>query len=207
MSTQNTELGKKMLKVTNGSWIENPRFGQRLRVVKLPAETGGVSYEVEYFNQPFTGKGAQPIHFHRTYTERFEILSGKACYQLGDKIQSANQGEVVVLPPVIPHLHPWSDSAEELRVRQMVDANPPDLAGLNACLNTGITFYGLARDGKVDKNGLPSLFQLAVSAQSTMPGTWSPGLPIAIQHVLIGFLAWLGRMRGYRTSYPAYGEV
>ncbi len=196
-----------MIKITNGSLIENPRFGQRLLVVRLPAETGGSSYEVEYYNQPFTGKGAQPIHFHLTYTERFEILSGKACYQLSKEIHSAGAGEVVVLPPGIPHLHPWSDSQDELHVRQIVNANPADLAGLNACLNTGITFYGLARDSKVGKNGFPGMLQLAVSAQSTMPVTWSPGLPTGVQGFLIGFLAWVGKVCGYRTSYPNYGEV
>ena len=42
------------------------------------------------------------------------------------------------------------------------EADPLDLAGLNANINTGITNFGLARDGKVDKNGLPGILQQAV---------------------------------------------
>jgi mannose-6-phosphate isomerase-like protein (cupin superfamily) len=193
--------------ITVGSWVENPLAGQRTRIIHLPAETGGCTYEIEYFNQPYTGKFGQPLHFHRTYTEQFEILAGKARYRLGDEELSAETGSLVVLPPGIAHLHPWSDSDDELHVRQFVEANPPDLAGLNACLNTGITFSGLARDGKVDKNGLPGILQAAVSAKSTMPVTYSAGIPIGVQQVLIGLLAVVGGLAGYRATYPNYGQV
>jgi mannose-6-phosphate isomerase-like protein (cupin superfamily) len=196
-----------MKTLTVDSWVENPMAGQRTRLIRLPAESGGSSYEIEYFNKPFTGKIGQPVHFHLFYTERFEILSGKARYQLGKRELVAEAGTTVVLPPRIPHLHPWSDSAEELHVRQIVDSDPPDLAGLNACLNTGITFCGLARDGKVGENGLPGLLQAAVSARSTQPGTWSAELPLGVQRVLIGGLAVIGWLAGCRATYPDYGEV
>jgi len=69
-----------MKKITAGMWVENQRMGQRTRVVNLPIETGGSSYVIEYFSQPYTGKGAQPIHYHLFYTEHFEILAGTARY-------------------------------------------------------------------------------------------------------------------------------
>jgi quercetin dioxygenase-like cupin family protein len=196
-----------MKKILAGMWVENERMGQRTLVVRLPAETGGSSYVIEYFCQPFKGKGAQPIHYHLFYTEHFEILAGNARYQLGKQELTAPAGSRVTLPPGIPHLHPWSDSSEVLHVRQTVEANPPDLSGLNACINTGITLCGLAQDGKVGKDGLPGLLQLAVSAQSTFPGTYSPGLSISAQRVIVGLLALIGRTAGYRTSYPDYGAV
>jgi len=196
-----------MDKLTVGTWIENPLTGQRNLLVRLPSETGGWSYVIEYINQPFTGKAGQPFHYHLTYTEKFEILSGRARYRLGNKERVAEAGSLVVLPPVIPHLHPWSDSNEDLHVRQTVEANPPDLAGLNACINTGITFCGLARDRRVGKNGLPGLLQLAVSARSTMPVTYSAGIPIGVQLFLFGILATMGEWRGYRATYARYGEV
>ena len=188
-------------------WIENPFFGQRTLLVKLPDESGGRSYEIEYFNHPFTGKGSQPLHFHTIYTERFIILSGKARYRLGNVELDADARSPVILPHKIPHLHPWSISDDELHVRQIVEANPPDIGGLNACLNTGITFCGLASEGKINKYGLPGVLQLSVSAKSTMPVTYSAGMPISIQRIIIGFLAALGKMAGYRPTYSNYGEV
>ena len=92
-------------------------------------------------------------------------------------------------------------------MRQTVEANPPDLGGLNACINTGITLCGLAQDGKVGKNGLPGLLQLAVSAQSTFPGTYSPGLSVGAQRFIIALLAMVGKAAGRRASYPDYGMV
>ncbi|MGE5376310.1 MAG: hypothetical protein ACM3XO_14725, partial [Bacteroidota bacterium] len=56
----------------------------------------------------------------------------------------------------------WRDSNEGLRVHIFREADPPDLAGLNANLNIGITSFGLAQDGKVARNGLPNLLQQAV---------------------------------------------
>jgi quercetin dioxygenase-like cupin family protein len=196
-----------MKKITAGMWIENPVMGQRSMLIKLPAETGGRYFEMEYVCQPFTGKNAIPLHYHPTYTERFTIISGKARYQLGIEQGSAAPGDEIVFPPKIQHLHPWSDSDEELHVRLISEADPPDLAGLTANINTGITLFGLARDGKVGKDGLPGLLQQAVSGRSTLPGACPAGLTVGSARILLGSLALLGKMAGYRVTYPEYGEI
>ena len=194
-------------KITAGTWIDNPVMGQRSLLVKLPAETGGRYFEMEYVCQPFTGRNAIPPHYHPTYTERFEILSGRARYRLAKLEKTADPGEQLLFPPRIEHIHPWSDSEEELHVRMFSEADPPDLAGLNANLNTGITLYGLARDGKVNKEGLPSFWQQAVLGRSILPGACPAGLSIGTARVLLGFFAIIGSLAGYRVSYPQYGEV
>jgi quercetin dioxygenase-like cupin family protein len=196
-----------MQKLTAGTWVENPVTQERDLLIKLPSETNGRYFELEYVNQPFTGKGTIPLHYHPTYTERFDILIGKARYLLGKEEHTASPGDQVTFPPLIPHLHPWSDSKEELRVRMVSEANPPDLAGLKSALNTGITLFGLARDGKVNKNGLPNLLQAAVLGRSIMPGTYPASLSPRMAQMAIGFLATVGYMAGYRVSYPKYGEV
>ncbi len=196
-----------MKKITAGMWIENPVMGQRSMLIKLPAETGGRYFEMEYVCQPFTGRNAIPLHYHPTYTERFNIIIGKARYQLGMEQGSAVPGDEIVFPPAIQHLHPWSDSNEELHVRLISEADPPDLAGLTANINTGITLFGLARDGKVGKEGLPGLLQQAVSGRSTLPGACPAGLSVGSARILLGSLAMLGKIAGYRVTYPEYGEI
>ena len=196
-----------MKKIPAGTWIENPIMGQRALLIKLPRDTGGDYFEMEYICQPFTGKGNLPLHYHPTYTERFDIFSGKARYRLGKNEYVAGLGEQIIIPPLIEHLHPWSDSNEELRVHLVSKANPPDMAGLNANINAGITIFGLARDGKVDKHGLPNLLQQAVCAIKTIPGACPAGMSIGTARVMIGFLALLGHALGYQASYPEYGEV
>lgn len=196
-----------MKKITSGTWIENPVAGQRALLVKLPAETGGRYFEMEYICQPFTGKYAIPPHYHPAVSERFEILSGKARYMLEKVERTANAGETVLFPPGIEHIHPWSDSNEELHVRMFSEADPPDLNSLNANINTGITNFGLARDGKVDKNGLPNIFQQAVCGIKNIPGAVPAGMSPESAKLIIGLLAFVGRAIGYRATYPQYGEV
>ena len=87
------------------------------------------------------------------------------------------------------------------------EADPPDLPGLNANINTGITNFGLSRDGKVNKNGLPNLLQQAVCGINNIPGAIPAGMAPRSAKIIIGLLAFIGRGLGYRATYPQYGEV
>jgi quercetin dioxygenase-like cupin family protein len=188
-------------------WFDNPNVGQRSRWVTLPGETGGTRFVLEYINQPFAGEHAVPPHVHTAVIETFEILRGRARYRLGAETKTAQAGERVVMPPMVPHVHPWSDSDEELHVRQIAEANPPDLRGLNAGIQAAITIQGLAKAGRVNSKGLPNLLQLGVLIEKTMPATYLAGPPMALQRALFGMIGWLGRLAGYRTAYPEYGMV
>jgi quercetin dioxygenase-like cupin family protein len=188
-------------------WFDNPNVGQRSRFVTLPGETGGRQFVLEYINQPFAGEQAVPPHIHTAVTETFVILRGRARYRLGSETKTARAGSHVVMPPMVPHVHPWSDSDEELHVRQIAVASPADLEGLNAGIQAAITIQGLAKAGRVNSKGLPHLLQLGVLIDKTMPATYLAGPPMALQRVMFSLLGWLGRLAGYRTSYPEYGVV
>jgi quercetin dioxygenase-like cupin family protein len=194
-------------KITAGTWLENTATGERSLLVKLPAETGGRYFEIEYICKPFCGKNSIPAHYHSSYSERFEILSGRARYLLGKEERTAEAGETLVLPPRIVHMHPGSDSNEELHVRLLSEANPADLRGLNANINAAITQYALANDGKVDKEGHATFLQRAVSGYSVLPGACPAGMSIGAARVVLGVSAIVGRLAGYRASYPRYGQV
>ena len=188
-------------------WFENPTVGQRSRIVTLPAESDGRQLVLEYATRLYGGEHANPAHLHSTFTETFEILKGRARYRLGSDTRTAIAGDRVEMPPMVPHVHPWSDSLQELHVRQITVANPPDLRGLNASLQAEVTIQGLARLGRVNAKGLPNLLQLAVLLDTTMPATYLDGLPIAIQRLLFGALAPIGRMVGYKAAYREHGMV
>lgn len=196
-----------MTDTADASWIENPVMGQRVRVLTLPIETGGSHFVLDYINRPFAGRYAVPEHFHPVWAETFEILAGRGRYLLGGQEKVATAGDRIVMPANVPHVHPWSDSDQELHVRQTAEANPPDAEGLTASLQAVSTFFGLAREGKVNKKGLPNLLQTAVIANSTMPGSYLAGPPAAVQDILIKVLASIGRLAGYRTSYPRFGGL
>ncbi len=191
----------------NQIWFENPLQGQRVRFLTLPGETGGRGFTLEYVYRPFTGETAVPAHIHTAAKETFEILSGQARYRVGREERSVRQGDRIVLPAGVSHVHPWSVSDEELHVRQTTEVNPPDTAGLEASLQALVTLFGLATAGKVNGKGLPNLLQLAVLIRSTMPATYIAGIPIPVQRALFGGLARVGQALGYRTAYSDYGVL
>ena len=62
------------------------------------------------------------------------------------------------------------------------------------------TMFGLARDGKANKNGVSAdLLQLAVIAASADAVFGS-----ALQRAMIGVLAFVGRLAGRRERYARY---
>lgn len=188
-------------------WLDNARAGYRVRLLTMPGETGGRSFDVEYILKPFAGKNALPTHRHPKYTEAFEIISGHAHYVVGGEERSAGPGDKFVLPANVMHLHPWSVSDEELHFRQTTTSDPADPKGMNATVQAAVTTRGLAAAGKVGKNGKPNILQLAVLAHATMPAAYIAGPPVAVQHILFALLAGIGRLLGYRVAYPEYGVV
>lgn len=198
-----------MRRIQVGDWIENPLAGLKVRFTIMPQQTGGQRYEADFVFQPLSGKGSAPLHLHPTITETFTVLTGHARYHKQAQEYSAQPEDRIVLPPNVPHLHPWSVSAEELRMHLVAEANPADLDGLNRIINSVITGFGLARDGKTDKaGGQPrSLLQGAVIAHYAAPGFYPAGLPIPLIRLLIGGLATLGHATGLRPTYDAYGEI
>jgi len=184
----------------------NPVTGMRMVVVQTPRETGGRSMTVEYELRPHTGRDVAPAHRHRIYTERFDILAGRAAYVCGDEERTAEAGETVVIPLDTTHVHPWSISDEALVVRQTTEAARPDEVTLTAALEGVRTGFYLAAEGKVDAQGRPNPLQAAVIFNALLPDNYLPNIPLPAQRLLFGALAGLGRRLGYRLTYPRFEQ-
>ena len=65
--------------------------------------------------------------------------------------------------------------------------------------------FGLARDGKTDAKGRPSLLQAALTVPEFDGVIRFTEPPRVVQKVLFGALAPVARLRGYRAVYPGYG--
>jgi quercetin dioxygenase-like cupin family protein len=191
---------------TTGQTIDNPVTGQRILFLTSAKENGGTCWEVEWFVKPHQGK-FPPEHFHPTFSERFEILSGMARYKLNSQEHSAQPGDVVNMPMGSAHMHPWSVSDEELHMRQVIELAQPNLKMLNAAEDFFESLFALARDGKVGKDGLPNLLQFAVLAEAASPLAYPAGIPMGAVDILFGGLARLGSRLGYQARYPQYSGV
>ena len=69
------------------------------------------------------------------------------------------------------------------------------------------TLYGLAREGHVNKRGMPHPLQLALFATEFSDVIVFRKPPAAVQRALFGALAPIARRRGYRATYPTLSRT
>ena len=69
------------------------------------------------------------------------------------------------------------------------------------------TLYGLAREGHLDKRGMPHPLQLALFATEFSDVIVFRKPPAALQRVLFSALAPIARRRGYRATYPTLSRT
>ncbi len=178
----------------SGDVIENPLTGERFVVHKSAGETGGEYVLGEmYFAAHAVGP---PEHVHPILEERFKVVSGTLNVSVGGEERTVTEGEEVIVPRGTPHRF-WNDSEEEVRFEGEIR---PALR-LETFLETA---FGLARDGKTNAHGMPNLLQAAVIMQEYSDEVHLAAPPLAVQKVLFGILAPIGRLLGYRARYPQY---
>jgi len=179
--------------------VNNPVTGHQVTFLQTANETGGDLLQIEYMvpshEEPFQ---YIPMHLHSIVQERFEVLSGSLGVALDSKSNRRvlSQGEEVVIEPGTSHAF-WNAGPDELRF--LTDIRPA--WKLQTYWETA---FGLASDGKVNQQGVPSLLQVAVL--SSVMDTYVPGAPVGLQKVLLAPLAMFGRLLGLKAEYPRYSE-
>jgi quercetin dioxygenase-like cupin family protein len=182
-----------------GDIIENPVTGERITFLKTTQETNGALLRFEWVLPPgFT----LPEHFHPRQEERHEVLSGTLRGRVGGQERDYKEGERVVGPAGVPHA--WrNSSSEEEELRIISEIRPP-----LAFETIFETFFGLARDGKTTKQGIPkNPLQLAVLVDEMRGMFYSSRAPVAVQEAfsaLVAVVASVGRLLGYKARYPEY---
>jgi quercetin dioxygenase-like cupin family protein len=181
-----------------GDVIENPITGERITFLKTTRETNGELLRYEYILPPgFT----IPEHIHPQQEERHEVLSGTLRGSVGGQERDYGEGERVVGPAGVPHA--WQNPNPHQEVRIVSEISPP-----LAFETLFETYCGLARDGKITKQGIPrNPLQLAVLIDETRGMFYSTRVPIAVQEAflaVVGVVASVGRLLGYKARYPLY---
>src|SRR5215210_2353757 len=69
------------------------------------------------------------------------------------------------------------------------------------------TLFGLAREGHVNGRGMPSILQLALTAQGFSDVIVFRRPPPSVQRVVFGALTPIARRRGYRATYPSLSRT
>ncbi len=187
-----------------GQILENPVTGVKVVFVTTPQQNGGLKLVHEFTYPPSTGR--EYPHIHKESRDVWEILEGEATYQLGGKTLTAKAGDSFEFPPGIPHLHPYNTGNSVMRARQTVEFKTPHMSELERIDGIVETFFGLAKDGKVSKDGVPSFLQVMVSFGDLLPELSMAGMPLPAQRIMMGAMTAIGGLMGIKPTYPQYSS-
>ncbi len=176
-----------------GDELINPVTGLRTVFRKTAQDTGGELLQVDWIGE--SGWTTGPDHVHPRQEERFEVLSGKLGLRVEGVERVHSAGEVIVAPAGSAHAA-WNAGNDE--VHALIDFRP--------ALRTETAFEALAslaRDGKTNEAGVPkNPLRLALILREYEDEIYFVRPPLAVQRVIFGVLASIGRLLGYRAEYP-----
>jgi mannose-6-phosphate isomerase-like protein (cupin superfamily) len=184
----------------SGDTIVNPVTGERIIYRKTAAETNGQLLQFDYFMKPHSKGLATIAHTQPKLEQRMEVLEGTMTYTMGrNKVKKTlSKGEKVTIPRDVTHSL-WNESSEELHI--LDEYSPP----LNI-QKFFETMYGLARDGKVNRNGLPNLLQISLQASfytnEVGAGSSSQKFLFAVSRLFVP----IAKGRGYEPWYSKYNS-
>jgi quercetin dioxygenase-like cupin family protein len=181
-----------------GELIENPITGERITFLKTTRETNGQLLRYEDVLPP---RFTIPEHVHPRQEERHEVLSGTLWGRVGGQEQVFTEGQRVIGPAGVPHA--WRNPSEDEELHIVSELRPP--LRFETLFETS---FGLSRDGKTTKQGIPkNPLQLAVLVDETRGMFYFSRVPVAVQEAflaLFAVVASVGRLLGYKARYPEY---
>src|ERR1043166_6206845 len=147
--------------------IYNPVQKDYVTFLKTHADTNGECTLVEV---ELADGGGVGLHYHKTYSEKFDCIEGEIRVRLGKTIHTLKPGQTATADPNIHHLF-QNRSGKVAKFK--VELRPAS-KGFEQSLQIG---YGLARDGETDKKGFPknklALAWLFDISESNLPGWMS----------------------------------
>jgi mannose-6-phosphate isomerase-like protein (cupin superfamily) len=167
-----------------GEVIRNPKTGETVTFL----ETGPAVLRLEMTAE----RSAAPSHLHPKIEERWDLQEGTVRFTVGGGERVLTAPAELTIPRGTSH-----EFAGEGPIKTVVTYEPA--GGFAEFLET---IYALARDGKTNDKGMPNLLQSAVIARAHLDDYALPFPPVWAQRILFAALAPIGRLFGYRSTYP-----
>jgi len=180
-----------------GEVWENPVTLERAVLVDLPWLNDEGRAVAELTAVP--GTRAVGEHMHPALVERFSVQEGELTVLLDGRKSLLRTGEQAEIQPGV--WHDWWNGGDRTAIVRMEITPGERFAHLIE------TLFGLAREGHVNKRGMPHPLQLAPLATEFSDIIVFRKPPHALQHPLFGILTPLARRRGYRATYPSLSRT
>ena len=180
-----------------GEVWENPVTLERAVIVELPwlNDEGRVVADLT----ALPGARVAGEHLHPALHERFSVRGGELTMLRDGQRSVLRAGEEAHIEPGV--WHDWWNAGDVDAVVR-VEITPGERFA-----HMIETLFGLAREGHVNKRGMPDPLQLALFATEFSDVAVFRKPPAAVQRVLFGALAPIARRRGYRATYPSMSRT
>ena len=146
---------------------ENPVLQNRIEFKELCEETSGTRTVAEV---TLKSGGNIPLHYHNEFSEYYEVLEGELKMQVGNEIKTLHKGDYLLIPVKMVHKY-FNVSDRDVKFKVVIQPGNIGYQLLVSVLN------GLARDKRVNKQGLPTNWlirgYLSVASGSNVPGILS----------------------------------
>jgi quercetin dioxygenase-like cupin family protein len=186
-----------------GQTLVNPVSGERITFRATSATTNGELVAIDLLLAP-GGRVPGGRHVHPIQDERFEVIDGRMRFRLRREKILAGPGDVVVVPPGVPH--DFANAGDEEALIR-VEVRPA--LEMEHLFETAVA---LAEEGRTMLNGIPRPLDLALFTRRFEREVHAAFPPVWLQRLSLAPIAWLARRRGYDARYApkpaaAIGEV
>jgi mannose-6-phosphate isomerase-like protein (cupin superfamily) len=180
-----------------GEVFENPVTRERAVLIEAPWGNDDGRAVADMTALP----GARVVgeHLHPRLRESFTVREGELTVMRDGQRSTLRAGERADIEPGVWHDW-WNEGGVDALVR--VEVTPGErFAHLIE------TLFGLAREGHVNRRGMPHPLQLALVATEFSDVIVFRKPPAAVQRMMFGVLAPIARRRGYRATYPSLSRT
>ena len=177
-----------------GKRISNPLTKQTIEFVTTSKDTNGDQLEMVSVWEPESTRPAE--HYHPYQDEVFRVIEGVLTLSLNGKEVLLHPGESIHIPPNAVHAM-WNNSNKKTKVSWIVFP----AFKTEYLLETGM---GLAFDGKMGKDGLPGILQVALLAQKFSKEFRLRKPSYLLQRIIFCLLTPLAWLAGKKAVYRKY---
>ena len=183
--------------IETGEVWENPVTLERAVILELPWSNDEGRAVAQLTALP--GARVAGEHMHPALLESFSVEEGGLTMLRDGRRSVLRARERAVIEPGVWHDW-WNEGDVDAIVR--VEITPGE-----RFVHMIETLFGLAREGHLNKRGLPHPLQLALFASEFSDVIVLRKPPAAIQRLMFGALAPIARRRGYRATYPTLSRT